>query len=66
MRWVEPAAEPSTGLVDVTGVPLAELRRNPTARQVEQARRIIDELLVVVPSAQEQVDYPFTTSYRDH
>lgn len=60
---MEPA-EPSTGLVDVTGIPLAELRRNPTARQAEQARRIIDEVLVVAPSVQEQAD-AYTTSYLD-
>lgn len=62
---MESPAEPSTGLLDVTGVPLAELRRDPTARQAEQARRLIDEVIVGVSSAQEQVD-AFTTSFLDH
>jgi hypothetical protein len=63
---MESSVEPSTGLMDVTGIPLAELRRNPTSRQAEQSQRIIDELLVVAPLVQEQVDASFTTSYVDH
>jgi hypothetical protein len=61
---VEPLAEPSMGLVDVTATPLTELRRRPTARQLEQSQRMVDELLVAVPASQEQRQ-EFTTTYED-
>jgi hypothetical protein len=53
---MEPLAEPSTGLVDVTSTPLSDLRGNPTARQVEQTQRMISELLVALPVNQDQMD----------
>jgi hypothetical protein len=56
------AAEPSTGLLDVTRTSLAELRRNPTPRQTAQAGRMINELLVAPPAVQEQNDGMFTSA----
>ena len=58
-------AEPSTGLVDVTATPLADLRRSPTARQTEQSQRMIAELLVAAPTSQDQMQGLFTTTYEN-
>lgn len=63
---MDPSAEPSTGLADVTMTPLGQLRRHPTSLQAEQSQRMIDELLVAIPPAQEQTQEGlFTTVYRN-
>lgn len=56
------SVEQLPGLVDVTATPLDELRTDPGPQQVEQTRRMIDELLVSLPLHQVQVEYDADTA----
>lgn len=51
------SAEQPQGLLNVTATPLDELCTDPGPQQVEQTRRMIDELLVSLPSSQVQVEF---------